>query len=303
MSLTFKQLKYFVAAAQSGQISRAGIELSISQSAITSAIRDMEQLLGAALFDRSAQGVILTEAGRRFLPQALSILTALEQAKVSVHQSCDIQSGIRIAASYTVTGYFIPAHLQKLARLMPQLAISLLEMPRESIEQALINQQVDFALMLTSNLHHPQIASLDLLTSPRRLWIAPTHKLAGADRLSLCELSRHAYIMLTVDEAETSALRYWQPSGCKPDIKLRTSSVEAVRSMVANGSGVTILSDMVYRPWSLDGQRIDTRQLSDNIPAMTVGIAWKKDQPFTPAMQAVYDYFRQSFLSQQLPLT
>ena len=54
--------------------------------------------------------------------------------------------------------------------------------------------------------------------------------------------------MLTVYAAAHTTKRYWSLSAFKPKVTLRTSSVEAVRSMVANGQGVTILSDMVYRP-------------------------------------------------------
>jgi len=58
-----------------------------------------------------------------------------------------------------------------------------------------------------------------------------------------------------------------------PAVAFATSSVEAVRSMVAAGMGVTILSDMVYRPWSLEGQRIELHTLVDDIPIMDVGLA------------------------------
>ena len=56
--------------------------------------------------------------------------------------------------------------------------------------------------------------------------------------------------------AEKSALRYWDRTPYRPNVIFRTLSVEGVRSMVAAGMGITILSDMVYRPWSLEGQRI-----------------------------------------------
>jgi DNA-binding transcriptional LysR family regulator len=64
-------------------------------------------------------------------------------------------------------------------------------------------------------------------------------------------VAEEPYIMLTVDEAAQTAMKYWSQSLYRPRVTLRTSSVEAVRSMVAGGEGVAILSDMVYRPWSL----------------------------------------------------
>jgi DNA-binding transcriptional LysR family regulator len=66
--------------------------------------------------------------------------------------------------------------------------------------------------------------------------------------------------------------------------------VEAVRSMVAAGMGVTILSDMVYRPWSLEGQRIETRVLAEDVPSMDVGLAWRRDAALSPATTAFKDF-------------
>jgi DNA-binding transcriptional LysR family regulator len=76
--------------------------------------------------------------------------------------------------------------------------------------------------------------------------------------------------------------------------------VEAVRSLVANGQGITILSDMVYRPWSLEGRRIEIVQTDVDIPTMDVGLASNKTKVATPAMKAVKTYFTNTFLSPKL---
>ena len=102
--------------------------------------------------------------------------------------------------------------------------------------------------------------------------------------------------MLTVDEAAQTAMKYWNRTAFHPNVILRTSSVEAVRSMVANGTGIAILSDMVYRPWSLEGKRIETLLLEDTVPTMSVGLAWRKEMEITPAIQAVREYFKHAFM-------
>ena len=61
------------------------------------------------------------------------------------------------------------------------------------------------------------------------------------------EIANEDYIMLTLDEAAQTTMKYWSQTKFSPKTKLRTCSVEAVRSMVANGQGISILSDMVYR--------------------------------------------------------
>jgi DNA-binding transcriptional LysR family regulator len=96
--------------------------------------------------------------------------------------------------------------------------------------------------------------------------------------------------MLTVDEASNTAQRYWNRTSYRPKTIFRTSSVEAVRSMVANGMGVTILSDMVYRPWSLDGRRVEVISLADRIPTMDVGLAWAANVEQNTAVSAFREF-------------
>ncbi len=80
MSLTLRQIRYFVATAEIGQISQAAIHLNISQSAVTTAIKELEHILGSLLFQRSAQGMTLTDAGRHFLNRAYVILRSVDDA-------------------------------------------------------------------------------------------------------------------------------------------------------------------------------------------------------------------------------
>ena len=80
MSFTLRQVRYFIATAEVGQISQAAIHLNISQSAVTSAIQELESLLGVSLFIRSPQGMTLTDSGRHFLNHAYSIQRSVEDA-------------------------------------------------------------------------------------------------------------------------------------------------------------------------------------------------------------------------------
>lgn len=299
MSITLRQLKYFVAAAELGQISQAAIQLAISQSAVTSAIRELEETVGAALFERGAHGVTLTHSGRGFLNHAYNILSSVDEALRMPSAAEDVSGRLLLAASYTVIGYFLPYHLQRLSQQYPQLDIQLHELNRSAIEEGLIANRYDMAVLLTSNVANPDLAVEHFFGSPRRLWLPARHPLLERDTVTLEDVAREPFIMLTVDEAAYTALRYWNETPFKPDVRLRTSSVEAVRSMVANGSGVAILSDLVHRPWSLEGKRIETLSLSDAVTPMSVGLAWHRERSFTPAMQALRDYFRDAFLAPQ----
>lgn len=295
MSFSLRQIRYFVATAELGQISQAAIALSISQSAVTTAIRDLERHVGLDLFNRTPLGMDLTAAGREFLFHAYEILRKVQDASNLNLPSNAVEGKLTVAATYTVMGYFLPHHIQRLKRSYPGLDIHLFELNREAIEEGLTDRRYDIALALTSNITNPSIATETMMSSPRRLWLFSRHRFLSRADVGLKEVAEEPYIMLTVDEAAQTAMKYWSQSLYRPRVTLRTSSVEAVRSMVAGGEGVAILSDMVYRPWSLEGERLETMVLSDPMPPMNVGLAWHRDATFSDPMRALRTYFQQAF--------
>lgn len=293
--VSLKQIRYFVVTAEHGQITQASMDLSISQSAVTTAIKDLEYTLAVKLFFRSRQGMELTTAGREFLSHAYEILQKVEEATALKSVSHGVKGELSIATTYTVMGYFFPAHLDKLRRMFPLLNITLHEKNRETIEEGLSSGLYDISLLLTSNITHPIIEVETLLSSPRRLWLSTNHPLLVLEKIQLSDICEYPYIMLAIDESAYTSFKYWSQTDYQPNIFLRTSSVEAVRSLVANNQGVTILSNMVYRQWSLEGKRIETRVCVDPIPPMNVGLAWRKNVTFSPAMEAFRTYFLQEF--------
>jgi DNA-binding transcriptional LysR family regulator len=293
MSLTLRQLKYFSAVAEVGRISHAALQLNISQSAVTTAIRALEEMIGQQLFERHSHGVELTKAGRRFLGHAYAVLAAADEAVRMPRDGAQVEGTLTIAASYTMLGYFLPHHLQRFAQIHPQITVKVHELTREAIEEGLITQRYDMGVLLTSNVVLSELSLETFFGSQRRLWVPAKHGLLDKAEVTLADLVAEPYIMLTVDEAAATTLKYWSKTPYQPTIRMRTSSVEAVRSTVANGLGVTILSDMVYRPWSLEGKRIETINLRDSVPTMNVGLGWKQKVEFTPAMTAFRAYFRQ----------
>ena len=85
--------------------------------------------------------------------------------------------------------------------------------------------------------------------------------------------------MLSVEEIEEGTASLLASLGARPNVAFRTRSVEAVRSLVATGMGLAILPDLIYRPWSLEGDRIEIRDVSGDLPAVQVGLAWRRGAP------------------------
>lgn len=99
-----------------------------------------------------------------------------------------------------------------------------------------------------------------LEVSPYRLWLPLGHKLSSAEIIGINDIASEPLIMLTVDEIEENTGKLLVALGARPHVAFRTRSVEAVRSLVATGAGIALLPDLVYRPWSLEGDRIESQR-------------------------------------------
>ncbi|MGH8416891.1 MAG: LysR family transcriptional regulator [Pseudomonas sp.] len=286
--VSLRQLRYFVAAADAGQFSQAALRVHVSQSAVTAAVLQLEEVLGVSLFDRLPHGVALTAEGHKFVQHSRHILETLQDAlSEPLFLSHAIAGSVRVGASYTVLGYFLPSLLARFKRSYPQIEVDLLDLDRVNIESAVAQGELDLGLTIVSNTQHLHVFEHRvLIRSPRRLWLSNQHPLASEALPRLDDVAEHAYILATVDEGEVSTQRYWQEKGVTPRVALRTSSMEALRGLVAHGFGVTILSDMLYRAWSLEGKKIDIRPLADAIPPMELGLIWHPQKKLSEPAQA-----------------
>ncbi|KHK55812.1 LysR family transcriptional regulator [Ralstonia sp. A12] len=293
---TMRQLRYFVAAAESGQFSMAATNEHISQSAVTNAVSTLEEILGTRLFDRLPHGVSLTLDGHDFYYHARHVIDSLSDAlHKSRSRSRDAQGVVRIGASYTVMGYFLPEVLARFRASYPHIHFELHDLDRETLEQAVVSGRIDIGIALLSNVTAiNRFEHRSLIRSHRKLWVAPAHPLAQLSNPSLRDIAEHPYIMLTVDEGEESTMRYWRRQKQAPKVILRTGSMEALRGFVSHGFGVTILSEMVFRPWSLEGKRIEARDVATAIPPMDVGMLWRKNTAPSPPARTFIDFLTYS---------
>jgi len=274
--LTHRQIRYFLAVADAGQVSAAARALNVSQSAVTLSIKDMEAHLGTTLFERMPTGLRLTRAGYQFRFHAQNIAASFEAASKCVETyGDDITGVIRLGMSWTLSSYFAFPVIEQFTRQHPKIELHLVEEPREILEQSLVDGELDLALMLTSNLTRGiGLQSKTLHRSQRRLWTSVDHPLAKQRTVTLSDVASHPYAILRSDDAARQGLAHWTAKTGQPKIKFSSLSIEAVRSLVASGQAVTILSDVVYRTWTLDGRRVEKIQLVEPIPTMDVGIAW-----------------------------
>ncbi|KAA0701089.1 LysR family transcriptional regulator [Neorhizobium sp. P12A] len=278
MAFTLRQLQYFVAVAEQGSVTRAAQNLSISQSSVTEALKELETDLGVDLFDRHPRGLSITHNGHQFLRHATKILATVSDARTSFSgQRSEPGGTLNIGVTSLVAGYVLSDMLARYRRACPEVEVSAIEDNGGYLEHLLVGGELDVAVMVISNLRDRMALQAEILeTSPYRLWLPMGHPLVSADIISVADITREPLIMLTIDEIEENTGKLLSALGARPHVAFRTRSVEAVRSLVATGAGVALLPDLVYRPWSLEGDRIESRDVSGSLPVVQVGIVWRK---------------------------
>jgi DNA-binding transcriptional LysR family regulator len=289
--VTLRQFRYFIAAATTGQFSTAAIAENVSQSAITTAVQSLERRLRLKLFERLPHGVALTPEGQVFFHHARHVMDAVNDALNNAALAPRALKGtIRLGATYTVLGYFLPELLSRYKRSHPQVEIDLMDMDRRTLERAVRDGTVDLGIAVLSNVDRRHGYGQHILVrSRRRVWVGATHPLAAQTSTTLDEIARYPYIVLQIDDAEEAAMRHWPDGGKRLKIAMRTGSIEALRGLVAHGFGVSILSDLVYRPWSLEGKKIIALTVEDGVQPMDVGLLWSPDKE----PRGLADTFRQ----------
>ncbi|OIQ24477.1 MAG: LysR family transcriptional regulator [Alphaproteobacteria bacterium MedPE-SWcel] len=291
MAFTIRQLQYFVAVAENGSVSRASQSLAISQSAVTEAIKFLEEDLGVKLFTRHSRGLSITHKGHQFLRHATSILSEVSEARRSLEiKEQEIQGKLHLGVTSLMAGYVLSDLLARFRRANPEVDVTAIEDNGEYLEHLLIGGELDVAVMVISDQLDKLALHVELLdVSPYRLWLPIGHPLTKRDSINIEDLSGDPLIALDIDEMGETAIRSLASPGVRPKVAFRTRSVEAVRSLVATGAGIAVLPDLVYRPWSLEGDRIESRDISGKLPSVQLGLVWRKGSPLTPAAKDFID--------------
>jgi len=297
MQITLKQVQYFLAAAESGQFSAAAAKAHVTQTAITAAIKELESALGLRLFNRHhASGVSLTVDGQRFLQHAQSITAAVNAAlKDPGLLRQDVAGTIRLGTTHSILGSYIVPTLAGFMRAYPLVELEVLELARPALERALLTEKVDIGVAWLENLESTALTTAPLTRSRRQLWLCANHPLLQKRGIVLKDVCELPYALYGSDETPRNTLLFWQKAGLSPNIRYRVTSIEAIRSLVAQGLAVTVLSDVIYRPFSSEGLRIETRPLVDALPAIEIGLAWDAEREQSAAVAAFASFALQTF--------
>ncbi|MBN8508608.1 MAG: LysR family transcriptional regulator [Burkholderiales bacterium] len=300
--VTLRQFRYFVAVAESGSVAAASRMLSIAQSALTKSMQELEDELGTRLFERSSRGMQLTAQGHRFLASARRVLAAVADA-TRLHADADsreLAGVLAIGVTSLVAGYYLSELFSRFRRNCPAVEVFVTEDEPRYLEHLLINGELDVAIMVSNALSEPQALVAETLTrSPSRVWLAAHHPLGAKDELTLAECAAADQIVLEADRIDDLLRGVWARHQLKPRSILRTTSLEAVRSLVGSGAGIALLPDFLYRPWTLDAEHVEVRPVRDALPTVDVGLVWRRGSGLKPAAAEFIELARESSRSRR----
>ncbi|HEX7936195.1 MAG TPA: LysR family transcriptional regulator [Paraburkholderia sp.] len=242
MDLNLRDIRAFIAVAQTGSFTQAAARLHLSQPALTVQIRRLEETLGLRLFDRNSRNVALTPTGRDLLPLLQKSLHDMEQVLIDARALGDGASGtVRIACLPTFAASSLPELVQQLKKAVPRVSFQVRDVVASMVNTLVRNEEADIGLtggdLDDANLEvlHAGIDRL-VVVCPKR------HALAKRRRITLPDLAATP-LVLTAQGTSVRAVvdSAFAKARCAPEVACEPTYMMSAVAMVRAGLGVTIL--------------------------------------------------------------
>ena len=283
--LTLKQLRYFEAVARHGHFGRAAEVSSVSQPAISVQIRELEDLLGQTLFDRSARQVRLTAFGETFAPHVRAILRGVDDLSDLARSAAGRLVGkLRLGVIPTIGPYLLPKLLDGLGRAFPDADLSIRETQTEPLIEDVRNGRLDAAL-LALPISEPGLVETPLFEE-RFVLVRDTSE-AGNPVPTGQSLAQMRLLLLEEGHCfRDQALDFCGPVSARASDRMEASSLATLVQMVASGMGVTLLPEMAV-PLETGSANVSVAQFPEPEPTRTIGLIWRANSPLTAQLGGV----------------
>lgn len=292
MNFTLRQLRYFDALARHGHFGRAAEACSISQPALSVQIKDLEEALGADLFERSARQLRLSAFGEEFLLRVRDILRSVDElgdlARANRNQ---LVGRLRIGVIPTVAPYLLPALLSSLTTANADLDIHVRETVTPKLLQELAEGRLDTAIVALP-ISEPQMEETPLFNESFVL----VRPLEDQDKPVPNKDTLREMRLLLLEEGHCfreQALSFCDMGSVRPREILDGSSLTTLVQMVGAGIGVTLIPEIAMS--------VETRSAAVSIarfqepqPSRTIGMIWRKTSPIARQLTEVADLVRKA---------
>lgn len=256
--MELRHLRYFLAVAQAGHMTRAAETLGIQQPPLSQQIKALEKELGVALFQRHPKGVTLTEAGRQFQTEAQRVIdgvAAMTQRMARVARGELGQLNIGFTSSAAAHA-FTPQALRECRRAQPGITLALSEDNAAGITEAVAAQRLHCGLIRVPVARPPGLVFEPLLREPVVVALPVDHaiarrKAARGTPVALAELRNEPFILVRRPGAPglyANLLALCEAQGIRPLVAAEVGRMGTSLNLVAAGAGVSVV------PASMQGQ-------------------------------------------------
>jgi DNA-binding transcriptional LysR family regulator len=287
VGFTLTQLRYFAAAAELGSMTAASRQLMVSQSAVSTAVAQLEKELGVQLLLRHhARGLTLTAAGEEFFRELRSYLVHTgELAEVARSAGQALTGDLTIGCFTTLGPFELPRLLAACEHDHPGIRIAVVEDEHAALKQALRSGRCELALMygydLDDDIDHVRVG----VAAPYVL-IAKGHRLARRKKVALKDLAEEPMVLLDLPHSGQYLERLVESAGFHPEVRHRTAGFETVRAMVAHGQGWSVLNQRPATNITYDGAEVVTLEITDKLDPLEIVLASMKGVRLTARAHA-----------------
>jgi LysR family transcriptional regulator, hydrogen peroxide-inducible genes activator len=286
-----KHLRYFEALAQSGHFGRAADACSISQPALSLQMKELEDILGAPLIDRSARQMRLTSLGEAFAQRARDILRSVDELTDLARASFSPLTGrLRIGVIPTIAPYLLPSIIQELAQRFQGLDLR----PREAVTQRLIEDVIEGRLdcaILALPSGDPSLHET-ILFDEEFVLVRPT---ADADKPVPRPEALREMRLLLLEEGHCfrdQALSYCSLSQGNARDVIEGSSLSTLVQMVGAGIGVTLIPEMAA-PIETRSAQVALSRMPAPRPTRRIGMVWRRANPLSQQLEHIAGIVRE----------
>jgi len=290
--MDFSQLITFLEVAKLGSFSRAGEKVFRSQSAVSAQIRQLEQEYGDRLLDRSGKDVTLTPAGRVLLGYAERLIHLRDESKLAVADHGSAPRGkLVVGANEATCLYVLPDVFAKYCNLHPEVQLTIYRNFSYKIVEKLENGTIDVGIVTLP------VKSSKLRTNPifrdQLMWMVnPQNPLAKQDVVSVSEIAREPMLLPKTGYTRRLMDKLLRPYDAHLQVRMELPSVGMIKSFVAAGLGVSLISASFARDQVLAG-RVKLIGLKEKELWRELGLAYRRDRTLTQAAKTFIMTVRQ----------
>ena len=276
---TIKQLQYLVALHQHGHFGKAAEACFVTQSTLSAGLRELENLLGVTLVERTRRVVRFTSLGRKVAEKAIRVLRECEElADIARAEGQPLSGELRMGVIPTIAPFLLPAMLPRLRNQWPNLKLYLREDTSQAACDALHRGQLDCVLLA---LPYACGEADKALLFDDHLYVAfPQGEAPQDPTIAACAIDESRLLLLE----DGHCLKDHALSACnRPELRagaaMMGTSLHTLVQMVDNGLGVTFIPAMAIEAGILEGTDVVARPLQSDQGLREIALIWRRSSP------------------------